>query len=380
MSPEYPSSLIFRISNSGIRLVAAVMMLAVAACAVQTATGEGDAIKPLTEIEAGLKAHPPALGVLKEREALVAGLESWIARDDAVYWDLNPDTANAELFGYYLRSIQEALDEAENTVVESGAIVWKLYSSGFLVKTPDGIIAIDAVEGPFKSLSRSPEEEEGFLFHWTPEMRRQFGAMVDYLFITHRHYDHASWALAKAVGAAGNTVVVTHEFKERIWFTSPFSESLRTIEPELDTELGKFTVQTFQAVQAMQKDENGDYAVRVTDPEHNVYLIRDSRGFTFLHNGDNRGREFTPWLKEVVADGWTPDVWLKITAWPSKLVNQVMEITQPVIVPGHEWEFGHKPKYGTNKLLPFYKSQGLKYASKGKMLILTWGESYHFGQ
>ncbi len=340
--------------------------------------GEDQSILKLDEIETGLRSHPPVPGLLKEREPFIVGLESWVARDDTVYWDINPETANPEFFDYYLRAIQKALNEAEDTVVENGAIVWKLYSSGFLIKTPDGIIAIDAVEGPFKSLSRSPEEQEGFLFHWTPKMRRQFAAIVDILFITHRHYDHASWALAKALGETGKTVVVTEEFKERIWVRSPFAKSLRTIDPETDTQVGNFTVQTFQAVQAMQKDESGEYSVRPGDPEHNVYLIRDRQGFTFLHNGDNRGREFTPWLKEVVAEGWAPDVWLKITAWPSQLVNQVMEITQPVMVPGHEWEFGHKPKYGTNKLLPFYKYQGLKYATQEKMLILTWGESYHF--
>lgn len=344
-------------------------------CPAQT---DNTTTPPLSDIESGLRKHPPAPGLLKEREPLIAGLESWIDRDDAVYWDLNPETANPELFAYYLRSIQRALNEAETIEVTSGAVVWKLYSSGFLIKTPDTIFAIDAVEGPFKTLSRSPEEEEGYLFHWTPEMRQQFGKMVDTLFITHRHYDHASFALASAVGAAGNTIVVPFEFKEEIWNNAPFAAQLKTIEPETETPFGHLTVLSFQAVQSMNRDDEGNYFISATDPEHNVYLIRATDGFTVLHNGDNRGREFTPWLEEAVAQGWEPDVWFKITAWPSKLVNKVMEITHPVVIPGHEWEFGHKPKYGTSKLLSFYKSQGLKLAPKGKILLLTWGEQYHF--
>ncbi len=45
----------------------------------------------------------------------------------------------------------------------------------------------------------------------------------------------------------------------------------------------------------MQRNDAGDYYILPTDPEHNVYLIRATDGFTFLHNGDNRwGQDSQP--------------------------------------------------------------------------------------
>ena len=39
---------------------------------------------------------------------------------------------------------------------------------------------------------------------------------------------------------------------------------------------------------------------------------------------------------------------------------------------------GHKPKYGVNSLMNFYRSLGRERFPANRMLILSWGEKYSF--
>lgn len=332
---------------------------------------------PLDELARGLAAHPPRLGDPSDRLPYIKALDGWATRPDTVYWDGNPRTANREFHAYYRRAIERALTEAEKTKVTSRAVVWKLYSSGFLVKTPRTVFAFDAVEGPFKDIRKSPEDVPEFIFHWTPAMRKKFAGLVDALFITHRHYDHTSYALARALAARGKTVVVPKDIRE-IWKAEPFAGKLRVLEGGKDHKIGRLTVRTFDAVQAMKRDGRNNYLISPTDPKHNVYLVRAPNGMTVLHNGDNRGRDFTPWLGEAFKDGWEPEVWFKIMGWPRDVISSVERFVKPVLIPGHEYEMGHKPKYGANTLARTLTGYGRQRARENRFVVLTWGEKIAF--
>jgi len=307
----------------------------------------------LAEIEKGLLANPPHLGEDPIREKYYGALDAWALAPDTIYWDRDPKTSNPHFLAYYLRSMERALSAAAKTRVSSGAAIWKLYSSGFLIKTPSTTFAIDVVEGPYKNINKSPAADPAFLFKWTDAMRARFAAITDLLFITHWHYDHASFALAQAM----------------------------ILEPGRDHTLGPLTVRTFDGVQYMRQDEAGDWiSVPKYDAQNNVYLIRTKGGTTFLHHGDNRGKDFAGWLKKAVEDGWTVDIWFIPIYWPKTMIPDVEKLIQPVMVPCHEHELGHKPTHGVITLMSHYRGPLRRHFKERRALRLTWSEAIHFQQ
>jgi len=329
---------------------------------------------PLDQVEAMLADVPPRIGGGEDRVPIYRALDAWAQAPNTVYWDQRPEVAHPGFARFYVRRIQHALAAIPNTPVTRGAVVWKMYSSGFVVKTPDAVFAFDVVEGPYKNIDREPVEESCGGFHWTPAMRRGFARTTDALFITHFHYDHCSYALARAMVEAGKTVVVPRQLRDH-WANTPFASGLTVLPPGEDRVLGPLTVRVFDGVQYMQQDDQREWVTGDHDAQNNVYLVRDRAGTTFLHNGDNRGRSFVPWLREAVRDGWTVTVWFRIMHWPRSLVDDVESIAHPIIIAGHEHELGHKPKFGVNLLMNLYNGLRGKPGVKDRLAVLVWGES-----
>ncbi|MFP6584674.1 MAG: hypothetical protein VCD00_19225 [Candidatus Hydrogenedentota bacterium] len=129
----------------------------------------------------------------------------------------------------------------------------------------------------------------------------------------------------------------------------------------------------------MGRDENNDFAVSKHDAENNVYLVKVGDGPTFLHNDDNRGRPFTPWLREAIKDGWTVDVWFHIMGWPRSVTEDVDTLVKPLIIKGHEHELGHRPNGHVNKLGDIYRHLLPRIRAR-RALIMTWGERFEVNE
>ena len=108
----------------------------------------------LKEIEAGLDAHPPLStpDAYQLRQPFLQDLDAWAQRPDVVYWDCYLNESNPELFDYYINRTIRALDEINSTVVIKGAVAWKFYSSGVVVKTPSRVFSVDVVQGQWKDI------------------------------------------------------------------------------------------------------------------------------------------------------------------------------------------------------------------------------------
>jgi len=348
-----------------------ILALLFAACFGEPITA--DEKMPLDEITAGLAKHPPQLGDNSARGPYIEALDAWAAARDTIYRDKNPETANAEFYRYYLRSMKTALLEASKTQVDSGAVVWKLYSSGFLVKTPTATFAIDVVEGPYKNIKGSPDDEPGYVFKWAEPMRQKFAETVDVLCVTHWHYDHTSYALTQDLIEAGKTVVVPQQLKDS-WRNESFANELTVLEPDVDHSIAGPTIRVHNGVQYMVTDKDGKWISSPKyDAENIVYLIRSGEGPGFHHHGDNRGTSYGGWMRKAIKDGWTVDIWLTKTVIP-----EIAEMIHPIIVPSHEYEMGHKPRHGIGRLTPWHKSFMKDRYAEGKGLLLTWGEHFHF--
>ena len=190
-------------------------------------------------VESQMALHSPHLGLADERVPLLRATDEWAARNDTVYWNCNSSESNPEYLAFYLRRVQKALKEVRTTAVPQGRMrVWKLYSSGSLVKTAAGVFSIDVVEGPKRDLFHSPGDpwmrDEGscrdpqrrgvgpthammmngtYTFQWTPAMRIEFAQLVDVYFSTHRHGDHTDYGLVDHMMRANKTVVTSRDMK-----------------------------------------------------------------------------------------------------------------------------------------------------------------------
>jgi len=353
--------------------LATLLLAGMIACSIATAEPEIERM-PLDEIRQGLLDHPPQIGNDSARLPYFKALDTWALAPDTVYWNGNTDTMHPKYLAYYLTAIRKVLDEARDTSVDSGAAVWKLYSSGVLVRTSEAVFAIDAVEGPFKPIDRSPADVPDHIFHWTPEMRAAFAETVDVLFITHWHYDHASFALVREMIEAGKTVVAPQQLQDH-WRKHPFAARITTLSEGLDYRIGALTVRVCDGAQYMRTDDEGEWiSVPKHDAQNNIYLIRGKDCPTFMHNGDNRGRSFLPWLEEALADGWEPDLWFLGVVWPKTLIADLEVLAQPIVMPVHDHELGHKPDYGVNKLWDMYHGLGKERLEAKRGLVLSWGE------
>jgi len=335
----------------------------------------------LAKLEKLLAATPPHTGDNTNRVALYKALDVWARADDTKYWTYKPEESNPEFCDYYLRRMNKALDEAANTRVTSGAVIWKLYSSGVLIKTPDGVFAIDVVEGPFAAAStKMPETQPGYTFYWTEQMRAKFASLVDVLFVTHGHFDHVCYSLIIQMAQAGKTVIVPEQIKKQWYETKPFADRIKVVQPDTDQAVAGFTFRTFDGVQYMSTDENGKFISTKSDAQNNVYLIRDSRGTTFLHNGDNRGASWEDWFDKALADGWKPDIWFWIPHDSPQIYTQLEKKADFIYIPVHEYELAHKPDSNIHYLMDYYEMMGRQRFLNNRCVLMSWGERFSFNR
>ena len=75
--------------------------------------------------------------------------------------------------------------------------------------------------------------------------------------------------------------------------------------------------------------------------------------------------------------GWTVDIWFIPIYWPKTMIPDVENLVQPIIVPCHEHELGHKPTHGVITLLSHYRGPLRRHFRENRALRLTWGEPFH---
>ena len=353
--------------------VLAACSVAVLLSALPGPTASAQALTPLGEIERQLDALPPRPENAEARRPVLKALDGWALAEDTRYWDKDPELANPAWLSFYLRRVDKVLREARGTAVDDGVVIWKLYSSGFLAKTPQTVFGIDIVEGPFKDIRRDPADAADYTFKWTAEQRRAYAELVDVHFITHWHYDHASFALARDLERRGKAVVVPRQLADA-WGRQGLGRGLRVLEAGIDHTLSGLSVRVFDGVQFMERDPEAGWVSGKHNAQNNVYWIKGG-GVAVLHNGDNRGRDWYGWLEELKGEGKSIDVWLWILTWPRDAMSRVTSIHEPIVIPGHEHEVGHKPRHGVTLHENRYHGVKNRFAS-GKAAQLAWGESF----
>ena len=122
-----------------------------------------------------------------DRQGWELDSETWKAYRAS--WSENPvEAANMEKnhpILYYLRhTSNQAIKEIKNTNINDGAVIWKFYNMGYVIKTKDACIGIDLVSPGLTELTD----------------------ILDLTIVSHTHHDHKDIPFLEAMTAAGKPV------------------------------------------------------------------------------------------------------------------------------------------------------------------------------
>lgn len=310
----------------------------------------------LDSVQALLAVYPPVI-----REGRERGLAKLLM--DAVFHEKYAAFRKPSQEFFHSQTDQ-LIKVLEKTNVKKGAIIWKIYNMGFIVRTKSVTVAFDLVRG---ATSGSPD------FTLSAEETDRLVKQCDVLFISHKHNDHADKIVAETFLNSGKPVISP----EQVWKDDSIFSRITHLE------------RVSEKVQKLRLSDNRTLDVviypghQLTSAINNVSMITTAEGITIAHAGDqiNEGEMMGDfeWIDQV-SKNHNVDI-LMPNAWTTDICRIVRGFNPALVVPGHEIELGHTvwdrlPFWGDDKYLE------LNYAdlkrSKYPVVVLVWGESYHY--
>lgn len=262
---------------------------------------------------------------------------------------------------FFHARVDQVIKELEETKVEKGVRIWKVYNMGFIARTKSVTIAFDLVSG---ITSSSPD------FAMSPEQIDRLAKQCDVLLISHLHPDHADKSVAEKFIEMGRPVVSP----EQVWKNEPIFSQITHLERNADkTQKLKLRNYSLDVVVCP------GHQMKSTD--NNVYLVKTPEGITLAHMGDqiNEGDFMIDWeWIDQVARNHEIDV-LMPNAWTTDILRIVKGFNPKLTLPGHEIEMGHTvwdrlPYWGDDKYLELNYAELKK--SSYPVVPLVWGESF----
>ena len=290
-----------------------------------------------------LKQFPPSVDEPLERQAAMMLLDTVLHDEKAPH-----RPAVREFFHDRMELLIRDLNE---TKVDSGAVIWKLYDHGFVVRTASTTLIFDFTR------AYSADDKQ---FAIPDEMASRILEQCDMLFITHRHGDHADPWVAETFLAQGKPVVAPG---------SVFPKE-------------EFHPQIIHLERAAHKSHAlgmpGKVSVAVTvfpghqgeELENNVYLVTTPEELTFVHTGDQSNETDFSWI-DGIAGSHRVDV-LFPNCWTTDITRVVKGIKPQLVITGHENELGHTIDHREPNWLTYDRLQEVN----APYLLMTWGEKY----
>ena len=328
----------------------------------------------LREVDATLSRVPPQPKEAESRRSALLLL-------DAVLHDPYAPS-RPPIQAFYHARIEHAADEMEAGKVEDGAVIWKLYNHGFVVRTPSVTIAFDLFRGPKGSRSETADNTTKFIespgFPISDDLALRLVRQCDVLFISHRHEDHADEFIANAFLDQGKPVVAPENVFEGAAIHDRITHMKREAHALQSLPVPKRAIELKVVVYPGQQYQGKGLP-------NNVVLVFTPEGMSFAHNGDQiddpypEYQEDFAWIDKV-REHHEVDV-LMTNCWTNDILRIVRGFNPKLVLPGHENELGHPtwdrvPYWGDAKYLHLNYPE-LK-ASDYPVIVMTWGESYHY--
>lgn len=296
----------------------------------------------------------------KQRCSLLASLDACLGEPSSEY--------SEHVINHYRTMIDHALDEIATEIVVQGVTVWKFYSSSMVIKTPKTVFGIDLI-GP------------SYFDHglgMSAQQRTRLAKLVDVSFHTHAHGDHIEHALTEELFKAGKMVVVPDDIREK-WRDKSTAAKFTVLNPESGRKhtVGSLKVEVFAS---WQLDASGKQWCPC-----NAYLVTTDNRVNVLFKGDiNNGNDLLPWLNQIKSRGDTVDLYVSSPFFwmgGSDTLSKINTLFNPFIIPGHEFEFGHRSVgtagAGTGSYTSYIQTFQ-KEIEQQRCAILSWGEKFHY--
>jgi len=259
--------------------------------------------------------------------------------------------------------MEKALKEIENTRVDEGAMIWKLYDHGFVVRTATVTLAFDLIRAAYLPGFALPDE-----------LMQRIVNQCDVLFISHRHGDHADEWVAQAFLDQEKPVAAPSQ----VWEDKPIHNQITHLKREAHT------LQTLPV-------QNGQHELEVVnypghqglEVENNVPLVFTPEEMSFAQTGDQWEENDFDWI-DAVGEHHRVDV-LMPNCWSMDIARVVKGFDPQLVITGHENEMGHK----IDKRVPYWLTYERKTGSEQfggdphvgyphPLVVMTWGEKYHY--
>jgi hypothetical protein len=254
--------------------------------------------------------------------------------------------------------LRATADAIASTSVAEGAVIWKLYNHGFVVRTATVTLGFDVVRTPPYLRDADPS---------MPDVVDRLVDECDVLFISHVHGDHADPFLAQAFLDAGKPVVAP----ANVWAGESFHDSITHLEraahlrQELAVRAG--TVLLSVTVYPGHQQTGPNQAV-----ENNVPVVTTPEGMAFCQTGDQSWGPDFEWI-DSVGEHCRVDV-LMPNCWTADMPRVIRGVRPRLVIPGHENEMGH----GLDTRIPSWRSYAASAGVEVPVLVIAWGESYHY--
>ncbi len=298
-------------------------------------------------VEQALVKYPPSLKEPLERKMAMLMLDGVLHEEQA---------ANRPAVQKFLQKrIDLSVKELQQTNLKEGAMIWKLYNHGFIIRTRNITFAYDLVRA-------HSAKAEGFSID--DHVMKQLVDQCDALFISHSHRDHADLWVAQSFISQNKPVVAPPD----VWYDETIYQKITHIKRE-------------SHVSQTLKIQNGKHQLTVinypghqaNNVENNVLLVYTPDGMSFVQTGDQSG-PITDWdwvdeagkhnkVDVIFPNCWTPDIHRMIKGFQPQL-----------LITGHENEMGHTIDHRESNWLTYTRLKG----SAVPFLLLAWGESYHY--
>jgi L-ascorbate metabolism protein UlaG (beta-lactamase superfamily) len=254
---------------------------------------------------------------------------------------------------FYHTTMDLAAGELERNRVSRGALIWKLYDHGFIVRTPTVTIAFDLVRGYSAGVDGFVPGNAVF---------ERIVSQCDALFISHRHGDHADSWIAETFLDQGKPVVAPAE----VWADSTIHGRMTILDRE------PHRTQSLTVHGGATELQVVVYPGHQGNVPNNVTLVISPEGMSFCHTGDQSSEDDFGWIEEVGANHRV-DV-LMPNCWTTDIARLVDGFDPGVVIPGHENELGHSVDHRE----PYWLTYDRMSRSSYPMILMTWGESFHF--
>lgn len=294
--------------------------------------------------EEALFKNPPGTEETMERHMAMLML-------DAVFHDVEAPNRPA-VQNFHKKRTRLALEEIKKTKVKKGAVIWKLYDMGVIVRTKTTTVAFDIIRG------KSARSEN---FNIPDSLMNEIIQQCDILFISHNHGDHADKWVAQKFIDQGKPVVGNEEILKGETVAEKITHPAREINKKqfIPIQSGKRKLEYFV------------YPGHQGALPDNVTVVRMPDGITVCHTGDQSFKDDFKWIDAVggeqkidvlIPNCWTPDPLRTAKGYNPRL-----------IITAHENELGHTIDHREAYTLN-YSRWNVPY----KKVFMTWGESYHY--